>query len=965
LVWNFTHDLSGGEVAYALNYNIRDQNGGVSGVIDENTAKTLYPQGHGDAWGHYLSAIKNYYRLLVHTNYTWVPRPEDVTVGGAPVTVDYYDERKFAKAASAKARTGVEIVNLAYRETYVEDPNNQYQGYWDTDTNRAWGVAEWASRTGQGAFFDWVVGNSLIPAVDSDPTHTGISKIDRTTVMDLKDIVSAFDDVEAQLENLETGLNPLGVGHNVIPFDIDPRNLTQNQGQTHFEQIYGRATQAMNNSLAVFNNAVNSTQLLRRQADSLADFQKNVVNQEVDFTNRLIESYGYPYPDDCGPGKTYPDGAQDSAPDLFHYYYIDTDGIADVSSPTSATNITQQFISFDTNPTNGAVVTNFQTVTMNLDLQGLRILKPTDWTSARKAPGEIQRTLSDFLQARTRFLKGLKDYDNLLNQIEDQTAVLLEQYNVDAQEIQLLHDGATIVTNLNDKIATTRKTEFGLRTAAQATTLIADSVAAFFPTVNGLDNDFTAPVRGALKFASSIVSQALNITADGLSLDELDAQQTKEEAQAANNIDLTTARQAPGLTNQLMQIRQLVRQEPAQRLDLFNLRQAVIQAAGAYQAAVAKGLRLQDDRARFRAETATQIQEYRYKDMAFRIFRNDALQKYRAQFDLAARYVYLAAKAYDYETCLQANDPRGPGQDFLTDIVRSQTLGLILNGQAVASDGTTLADHLARMWQNWSLVLSSQLGFNNPETESDRFSLRTELFRTQNSTNSSGTWITTLSNCIVADITQMAEFKRYCIPFTGTNTGPEPGIVIPFSTDVNFGQNFFGWPLGGGDSSYDSSHFATKIRGVGVWFANYNSLNLSLTPRVYLIPVGEDVLRSPSATYGLTREFDVVDQLLPVPYVNPNALQDPNWIPINDTLDGNLADIRKFASFRAYHDGGFTTDQMTYSSRLIGRSVWNTKWLLIIPAGTLYYDRGVALSTFINGVSDIKLYFQTYSYSGN
>jgi hypothetical protein len=56
---------------------------------------------------------------------------------------------------------------------------------------------------------------------------------------------------------------------------------------------------------------------------------------------------------------------------------------------------------------------------------------------------------------------------------------------------------------------------------------------------------------------------------------------------------------------------------------------------------------------------------------------------------------------------------------------------------------------------------------------------------------------------------------------------------------------------------------------------------------------------------------------------------------------------------------------MTYSSRLIGRSVWNTKWLLIIPAGTLYYDRGVALSAFINGVSDIKLYFQTYSYSGN
>ena len=38
--------------------------------------------------------------------------------------------------------------------------------------------------------------------------------------------------------------------------------------------------------------------------------------------------------------------------------------------------------------------------------------------------------------------------------------------------------------------------------------------------------------------------------------------------------------------------------------------------------------------------------------MTFRIMRNDAIQKYRAQFDLAARYAYLAAATYDYETNL-------------------------------------------------------------------------------------------------------------------------------------------------------------------------------------------------------------------------------------------------------------------------------------------------------------------------
>jgi len=31
LIWNFTSDITGGEVAYALNYNIRGQNGDVSG----------------------------------------------------------------------------------------------------------------------------------------------------------------------------------------------------------------------------------------------------------------------------------------------------------------------------------------------------------------------------------------------------------------------------------------------------------------------------------------------------------------------------------------------------------------------------------------------------------------------------------------------------------------------------------------------------------------------------------------------------------------------------------------------------------------------------------------------------------------------------------------------------------------------------------------------------------------------
>jgi hypothetical protein len=70
------------------------------------------------------------------------------------------------------------------------------------------------------------------------------------------------------------------------------------------------------------------------------------------------------------------------------------------------------------------------------------------------------------------------------------------------------------------------------------------------------------------------------------------------------------------------------------------------------------------------------------------------------------------------------------------------------------------------------------------------------------------------------------------------------------------------------------------------------------------------------------------------------------------------------------------------NTRLIGRSAWNTRWVLIIPAGSLLggteEDRMKALSIFIGGqdsdrngtvdlpgVSDIRLGLRTYANSGN
>ena len=53
------------------------------------------------------------------------------------------------------------------------------------------------------------------------------------------------------------------------------------------------------------------------------------------------------------------------------------------------------------------------------------------------------------------------------------------------------------------------------------------------------------------------------------------------------------------------------------------------------------------------------------------------------------------------------------------------------------------------------------------------------------------------------------------------------------------------------------------------------------------------------------------------------------------------------------------------STRLIGRSVWNSKWKIVIPGKTLLNNSDEGLERFIRSVNDIKLYFMTYSYSGN
>ncbi|MCG3198491.1 MAG: hypothetical protein GHCLOJNM_02993 [bacterium] len=978
LPWNFT--LGSGQIAYVSNYNIQDKwnsasgQRGMDGTINVDDAKVMYPQAHGDSWGHYLTAMKFYYDLLSHSVFTWDVRSEAVLVDQTPVEVSFAHERRFARVAAAKAKTGSEITSLTYREQYLEDPSEQWPGYEDPVPERHWGVEDWAERSFMGAYFDWATANSILPAVDADPTHQGtLKKVDRTTIPELRQIAEEAVAVQNQLDRVDEGLNPLGLAKNALPFDISPSGI--DQGKTHFEQIYDRAVTALNNTIVVFNHANQSANSLRRNQDEEVDFNNNVADREADVNNRLIGIFGYPYPEDRDPltGNQY--GSNAHVPDLYHWAYVDVEDLLGVSLPEGE-RLRVQF-QHPVVGQDGAITYTDDVVPVEFNVvPGFGLVKPRDFNLQRKAPGEVQLARSDLIQAKFRLDRSLEDYEETLRQIEDAANLLQAQMNLQRTEILIQERNNQTQQNLNDMIIASKQRQESLRMQARMATLVSNSVAEGIPTnfIAGLASggDFGSVARSAIRIAGTVITEVMTRSADQEAISEVRFSQAKELANSLTQIELTTIRNEFQNLQQLRQIEQMVRRLNGQEIEIFSQEEAVRQASGRYLSAIQKGARLIDDRTRFRVQTAAKLTQHRYQDAAFRIFRNDALQKFRAQFDLAARYVYLSAKAYDYETNLISGQNTRAGENFFRDILRQRTIGLIEQGLPLVGSG--LADVLARMSQNWG-VIKQQLGFDNPQTETNRFSLRRELHRIKSGAGSSASWQETLDRLRVDDLRTDEEFRRLCIPYwTSEPSAPQPAIVIPFGTNITSQLNYFGWPLAGGDSFYSTTNFTTKVRSVGVWFSNYNATasigGLSNTPRVYLVPAGEDIMRDPDTREP--REWLLFDQRLPSPFplnIN-NLIANRNWLPDVDTVQG-VVEARRTGDFRAYHDNGnFMQSEAINNNRLIGRSVWNARWLLIIPGATLLADADRALDLFIHGngnpgegISDILIFFQTYGYS--
>ncbi len=1040
MVWNYTRGILSGEAIYALNYNIRDMNG--DGDVEEADAAALYPQGNGDAYGHYLTALTGYYSLLSNPNFSWTPRTEAVLVAGVPVQVDYLDERKFAGAAAALARTASQTLDLTYRQAWTAAETPGWSNLRDGRTNattgqvRAWGTDDWACRAGQGAYLHWVTANSLLPAVDPDPNHEGIQKIDRTTVPELAEIVTRATAVQQTLDNADARLNPLGLSRGALAFDISPTEI--DAGKTHFEQIYERAISALQNASAAFINAKDSTQFLRRQEETLAGQRNAIAEQERAFTNQLIEIYGTPYPDDVGPGKTYQQGY--TGPDLFHPMYVEiTEDLAGGNftpvgrtqytlytgmSPASVAmangelaptgtliNPNAPLIDPDdlsdpddpdyTPPTVVEVPAGISgPVEFTLDAISGTFRKPEGWTGRRASPGRIQTAVSNELLARQDFFGALYDFNRLAEVMSQQLALYqsaIAAHNSTRMLMLTNHQQQTALESANTALATISRL---LEHTIEVAEIVKDAVDEGTPGVVGTANDPSFAARLAANGSYGSVVSGLR-GAQAIADTQKDINDQLKEAYG-RLLELTLAEVSWGNEN-----KQLI-------LGLQQSLQNYIDSSGAIDATyrrydqanrdlaavTAEGLRVQQSREVFRQRASAIIQGYRTKDLAFRAFRNEALEKYKTLFDLAARYAFLAARAYDYETGLLNPDGSTAASSFYQKIAQARALGVISGGQPQFGASTTgdpgLSGVLAQMAGDWSVV-KSRLGFNNPDRYRTTFSLRNELHRIINGDNGVLEWKDRLQAARMANILDDPDVKRYCLQAADPNGQPVPGIVISFESLIETGVNFFGHPLAGGDHTFTPSSFATKIRSSGIAFAGYVGMDsptttsgalgdigavspdepgtgfasldaLSATPYVYLIPAGTDTLRAPPLGDVYTRRTWVVeDQAIPLPFNIANSGFSTNRGFISsDSLTEPAFTLRKHQAFRAVPDGtNFSSDPGFTNSRLIGRSVWNTRWKLVIPGNTLLSDPDTGLQTFIDTVTDIKLHLETYSYSGN
>lgn len=1001
LYWNYTNGINSGEPFYAVNYNIKEKSGGpnADGVLDAADAQWLYPQGHGDAYGHYLTALKGYYQLLTLDSFTWVPTTEGVTVLGQTVQVDYMDERKFTAAAAAVARAGVDVLDFTARKDHVQSEaqgwSSKRDGRFNSSTNRTrhWGTDEWASRTSQGAYYNWVSANAMLPAVDTD--NEGIQKIDRTTVPELDELVTSAHRILSLSVSEQAFLNPLGLAPDAMTFDISPSEMAA--GRSFFEQIYDRAVHASVNAKNAFQVAAKMNGLLREQNTSIDEYNEAVTNQENAYEYQLITLYGTPYAGDMGPGKLYVQGYD--GPDLYHSYFIDrpsqlVDVGADVTVDFREPVNIDPFVEWSVDNVYNRLTDPVEYVTRSYRMSPFSLGQFSDTVASsmgrRGQTGAIQSALLDAYEAQINLRDASNTFSTLMRRFDRDYQLyseFLTDFGAANEEAGRKLDSAAAMT----------KASFTLTTSAAAFALTGDYIRALaaataesLPTSVGFANDATSVGRMAALLSGETAGYAQGLL--GLSAETkaalLEAAAAELEGEAQEYIDEYNFDVVQ--KQHVVEFERLYDEVLATAFEisrrLTDLQRANEQVSKLY----GQASHILSERETFRQRAASVIQGYRTRDLVFRELRNEELEQYKSLFDLAQTYTYVAAKAYDYETGLLGSST---GSAFIDEIVGTYSIGAWDGSDPVETGkgDSGLASILGSLQDDWS-VAKGRLGINNPDSNGTVFSLRQELFRIRTdgpTADDDLAWRQVLQQHMMSDVMNDPDVAMYANNIRKADGTAIPGIVISFATTIEPGLNFFGWPLAPGDHAYSQSSFSTKIFSSGLVFEDYVGMDpysegtpgasgpassdpnaLSATPYAYIIPTGLDTMRTPPlGDTNQIRSWAVKDQALPLPKnIGLMDYSGTQFFTPQGSLNEDLWIRRKHQAFRPVDDPVYFYSSMPAeftNSRLIARSVWNSQWKIVIPAYSLLNDEQEGLDRFAKSVSDIKVFLRTYSNAGN
>ncbi|NLE57221.1 MAG: hypothetical protein GX616_02595, partial [Planctomycetes bacterium] len=760
-----------------------------------------------------------------------------------------------------------------------------------------------------------------------------LTQVDRSSLSELGELTAAVAEIQERVDRAGTGLSPLGLIPNVVPFGINAAELGPGTGRSHYEQVRDAAVNALNNAREVLGYANQANQRLREQAETQDQFAEQIEDTEADFTNRLIEVFGYPSRSDMADNDFDPSTTDqqeaESAPDLVNFMLDD----AELAS---------------------------------------RGYEP------RAAPGEVQLAFAEMKLALRRIEEAADALSNLTKQIEDlqDFREFLAAQGQDLTSIvdQFGNKQADLKTTLIDAEQDTIDAQFyaawGIKTAAS---LVVGGLAGAAGFGDAEKICWGGAIAGAISYGAI---SGMDMWLADLAKQEEDNQFDYDRAQEQLNVwkDVQLQMADIDIQNQekFLELQSLVRQLPQYRLNVRTAKDNHLTAVGRLKSAIQRGNRLIAERDRIRKLRRDQLQEYRWGDLAYRNFRNNALQKYDAFFTLAARYVMLAGRAYAYEY-----NSRDQAYLILDSINRERMLGNPVGSSGGLQGVITDLDNFAQVNK-----------FNTPLTSVGQrsFSLRTHMLGLPGDSTGNLKFRGFLERQIVQNLQELPAMQDFAQVSVAAHHGP--AIMVPFFSEVA-GNNFFG---NGPDAPYGGANFPvslnTKLRNFAIRLQGVDADALGIDPdnayvSVFLMPLGQSVLRentnAPTVEENEPRAWSVVDQWLPAPPLvsvqNP-AVQDRYFSPWVSTANsgGNyLNAIKRFRETEAQIDLG---QPIEFKSELAGRSVWNTQWMLVIPGKqwTANADPNVIrnrLMTFIygatgspaadTGITDIRIVMQAYA----